>query len=155
MAARYSIVRAGVESAERVVEQRRAMFVDMGYGDGAVLDRMAAEFRPWVIASMMAGRYLAWFAMAPDGAILGGAGLWVMDWLPHVIVPGALRGNIVNVYTEREFRRQGIARSLVNAALDWCRRNGIRCVILHASDDGRDLYEALGFRATNEMRTLL
>ena len=53
------------------------------------------------------------------------------------------------------FRRQGIARRLMDIALDWCRANGIRAVILHASDDGQKLYEQLGFRSTNEMRILL
>ena len=33
--------------------------------------------------------------------------------------------------------------------------NGITVVILHASDDGRPLYEAVGFKPTNEMRLLL
>jgi hypothetical protein len=43
----------------------------------------------------------------------------------------------------------------MQTALDWCRANGIRAVILHSSDDGRKLYQALGFEPTNEMRLLL
>jgi hypothetical protein len=31
----------------------------------------------------------------------------------------------------------------------------VETVILHASDEGRALYEALGFRGTNEMRVSL
>jgi ribosomal protein S18 acetylase RimI-like enzyme len=79
----------------------------------------------------------------------------MMDWPPHMIGAGSRRGNILNVYTEPEYRRQGIARSLMDAALDWCRANGIASVILHASPDGRSLYESLGFQATNEMRIAL
>ena len=78
-----------------------------------------------------------------------------MDWPPHMIGPGARRGNILNVYTQPGSRRQGIARRLMEVALDWCRGNGIRAVILHASEDGRALYEKLGFQPTNEMRLLL
>jgi len=37
-------------------------------------------------------------------------------------------------------------------ALSWCRDSGIRSVILHASSDGRPLYDSLGFTPTNEMR---
>jgi hypothetical protein len=40
----------------------------------------------------------------------------------------------------------------METALGWCRDNGIRAVILHASNEGRALYEALGFKSTNEMR---
>ncbi len=61
-------------------------------------------------------------------------------------------GNIVNVYTEPEFRRRGLARRLVQVALDWCKDNRIDVVILHASDEGRPLYETMGFKAGNEMR---
>ncbi len=75
-----------------------------------------------------------------------------MDWPPHMIGPGARRGNILNVYTEPRSRRLGLARRLMETALDWCRDNGIRAVILHASPEGRPLYESLGFKSTNEMR---
>jgi hypothetical protein len=43
----------------------------------------------------------------------------------------------------------------MEAALDWGRTHGIRAVILHASSEGRPLYEKLGFRPTNEMRLML
>jgi hypothetical protein len=36
--------------------------------------------------------------------------------------------------------------------LDHCREQEIAIATLHASDEGRPLYEALGFKATNEMR---
>ncbi|MBI3742580.1 MAG: GNAT family N-acetyltransferase, partial [Chloroflexi bacterium] len=49
-------------------------------------------------------------------------------------------------------RRKRLARKLTTTILDWCRANNIRTVILHASDDGRALYESLGFKPTNEMR---
>lgn len=155
MAEGITIVRASVDDAATITAQRRAMFFDMGHCDGAVLDPMAAAFAPWVAAKLASGEYLAWFAVDADGTIVGGIGLWLMDWLPHLIAPGKRRGNIVNVYTRRDFRRQGIARSLVTAALDWCRANSVRYVILHASREGRALYESMSFQPTNEMRILL
>jgi len=150
----FEIVPATLDHVETIVEQRRAMFFDMGHRDGAVLARMSAAFRPWVAAKIEAGEYRAWFAMV-DGVVAGGAGLWLMDWLPHLIATGALRGNIVNVYTRAEYRRRGIARELVQTALSWCRQSGVTYVILHASPEGRPIYESMGFRATNEMRILL
>jgi len=131
------------------------MFFDMGYRDTGALDRMAAAFRPWLQKKMAAGEYLAWLATGPDSSVVAGLGLWLMDWPPHLIGGAAPRGNILNVYTEPEFRRQGIARRLMEIVLNWCRANGVPTVILHASDDGRALYEKLGFRSTNEMRLLL
>jgi len=128
------------------------MFSEMGYRDEEALDKMCLAFRPWLERKMQTGEYLAWFAVAADGSIAAGLGLWLMDWPPHMIGPGAPRGNILNVYTEPHSRRLGLARLLMETALAWCRDHGIRAVILHASSDGRRLYESLGFKSTNEMR---
>jgi GNAT superfamily N-acetyltransferase len=141
-----------VDDAEAVVEHRRAMFFDMGYRDEGALAAMSLAFRPWLVERMRSGEYLAWMADRGDGGIVAGLGLWLMDWPPHMIGPGARRGNILNVYTQPEARRQGIARRLMETALEWCRTHGIRAVILHASPEGRALYEKLGFQPTNEMR---
>ena len=40
----------------------------------------------------------------------------------------------------------------MQVALDCCRERGIAIATLHASDEGRPLYEAMGFKQTNEMR---
>src|SRR5579871_3137526 len=146
---------ATLADSEAITAHRRAMFQEMGHRDDAALDAMAAAFLPWLQPRLTNGEYRAWLALAPDGQVAAGLGLWLMDWPPHMIGPGAPRGNILNVYTEPAFRRQGIARQLMHTALDWCHANGIRAVILHASDDGRQLYNELGFKPTNEMRISL
>jgi GNAT superfamily N-acetyltransferase len=65
------------------------------------------------------------------------------------------RVTILNVYTDPAYRRRGIARALMETMIDWCRRERFARVTLHASDDGRHLYESLGFEASNEMRLKL
>jgi GNAT superfamily N-acetyltransferase len=151
----FAIDSATAADLDTIVHHRRAMFFDMGHRDDAQLDGMCAAFRPWLATRLGNGEYRAWIARTGDGAAAGGLGLWLMDWPPHMIGGAARRGNILNVYTEPEFRRQGIARALMRTALDWCGGNGIAAVILHASADGRALYESLGFQATNEMRIVL
>lgn len=138
-----------------LVAHRRGMFQDMGYCDQDALDRMAARFGTWLVPQMKAGEYLAWLVVAPDGSIAAGTGLWLMDWPPHMIGTGRRRGNILNVYTDSQFRRRGLARQLMEAAIAWCRENGVDTVILHASADGRHLYESMGFQGANEMRMRL
>jgi len=135
-----------------IVHQRRSMFRDMGYADQAALEAMSVAFRPWLRGKMEAAEYLAWFALAPDSSIAAGLGLWLMDWPPHMVAQGRWRGNILNVYTEPPHRRRGLARALMGVALDWCAVNHVGGIILHASPEGRPLYESLGFSSTNEMR---
>ena len=150
----FAIRRASTDDIDTLVAHRRAMFVDMGYRDEAALHSMAAKCHSWLLTRMNRGEYLAWLATAPDRSIVSGTGLWLMDWPPHMIGSGR-RGNILNVYTAVEFRRRGLAGELMKAAMQWCRSNGVDVVVLHASHDGRRLYESMGFTETNEMRIQL
>jgi hypothetical protein len=40
----------------------------------------------------------------------------------------------------------------MEANLEWSRRQRVARITLHASEDGRTLYESLGFTISNEMR---
>ena len=58
----------------------------------------------------------------------------------------------VNVFTEADWRRRGLAQALMTVMMDWAKTQGFDRVVLHASDAARPLYLALGFVPTNEMR---
>lgn len=153
MADDYHIRKATASDVPALVHHREAMFSDMGtrFDRGA----MAAAFEPWVRHAMASGVYHGWVAASADGAIAGGAGLTVLPWPPG---PHCFAGRIAyvyNVYTERAHRRRGVARRLMDALHAWCRDNGIGLVALHPSDDGRALYESMGYTPTNEMRVML
>ncbi len=151
----FTVREATTADVSLIVHHRRSMFRDMGHTDAAVLEPMCRDFQVWVTERMEQGLYRTWLALAEDGAVASGAGLWLMDWPPHVIGLGSrYRGNILNVYTEPLYRRHGLARHLTAIARDWCWANGVPVVILHASDDGRSLYDAMGFKPTNEMRVI-
>ena len=130
---------ASLADAGTIATHRYAMFRDMGYRDEAALDSMRKKFLPWVERKLASGDYLAWFAVAENNLVVAGAGLWLMDWPPHMLGSSTRRGNILNVYTEPEFRRRGLAAHLNQLALQWCKANRIDLVILHASPEGRAL----------------
>ncbi|HXC96904.1 MAG TPA: GNAT family N-acetyltransferase [Edaphobacter sp.] len=151
----FTVRRASVEDAMTIAAHRRAMFLDMGSAGEEALDEMAARFIPWVNQKLAAEEYLEWFAVAVDGSVAAGVGLWLIEWPPHHIGGAPRRGYLMNVYTEKRFRRLGLAGHLMESAMDWCRSHGIEVIVLHASNRARPLYEAMGFAATNEMRMVL
>ena len=62
---------------------------------------------------------------------------------------------MLNVYTEPAHRRNGVARATMAAIMDWSREQRLARLVLHASKEGRPLYEDLGFEDSNEMRIKL
>jgi GNAT superfamily N-acetyltransferase len=151
----YTLRLATLDDVPTILHQRRAMFAEMGSGTDEQLDAMTSAFAPWVREKIAQGRYRGWLVLDTSGAIVGGAGLWLMEWPPTVLEPNPLRAYMLNVYTEPAHRRHGIAHLLTEAIIDWCRANAYHLLVLHASDAGRPVYESLGFRLSNEMRLVL
>ncbi|MEO8611701.1 MAG: GNAT family N-acetyltransferase [Chloroflexota bacterium] len=151
----YSIRQATLADMDIIVTHRRKMFEDMGGTDQSIQAAFVPGFASWLRRQMEHDTYLAWFAVTPENEVVAGAGLWLMDWPPGYADWSTYRGYIFNVYTNREHRRQGLARRCVQACLDWSAEKGIRYVGLHASDFGKSLYESMGFAQTNEMRIVL
>jgi GNAT superfamily N-acetyltransferase len=150
-----TIREAGQQDLAVILHHRRAMFEDMGYQDVAALDAMEASSRPFFAQALAEGWYRAWLAQNAAGEVVAGGGILILPWPSHPCDAQTRRPMIVNVYSESAYRRRGLARRLMVAMLDWLRQQGYDTVSLHASDYGRPLYEALGFKATNEMRLQL
>ena len=145
------IRKACSEDLEHILHHRVAMFEEMGYRDAATLERVEAVSREYFRGALRRGRYLGWLAEKSDGQVVGGGGIVVTAWPGYPGENHAKRAWILNMYTEPEARRCGVARNLLQAMIAWCRREGYAAVSLHASAAGRPLYESLGFQRTNEM----
>ncbi len=57
-------------------------------------------------------------------------------------------GTILNVYTKPEYRRNGIARTLLKMLIDKSEKIGLDFVELKATDSGYNLYKSIGFEDT-------
>ena len=147
-----TIREAAASESAIILHHRRSMFRDMGEGTVEELDRMVEVAGPWLARALGDGSYRHWLAIDAAGRVAGGGGVLLSPWPANPHDPCTERGVILNVYTEREFRRRGVARQVMEAILAWIKAYGLRGVNLHASAEGRALYEKLGFEATNEMR---
>lgn len=159
MSERILLRRAVENDAPVVARHRVAMFRDMGTlpaEQGPPLERAAeAYFRHAIPAES----YIGWLATPGEhpSEVVAGAGIHLREMIPRLrldrrgVDPGP-QGLIVNVYTEQAWRRRGIAELLMREILRFTHERAIDNVVLHASAEGRSLYEKLGFRQTNEMR---
>jgi len=134
-----------------LLRHRRGMYEDMGYNDAGTLSGMVSTCKPYLASALANGTLHGWLACAGEKVVAGGVVL-VSPWPSHPYDGQCRRATILNMYTDPPFRRQGIARRLMQTMIDWCRKEGFVHVTLHASDKGRPLYDSLGFEVTNEMR---
>lgn len=156
---RFSIRLATPGDAAVLARHRVSMFRDMGDLPPDQLESLETAARRVLKDWLAAGTYVGWVASAEHRPteIIAGAGIQVRPLLPrprpgHPTIREGPEGIVLNVYTERAWRRRGVARALMEAAILWARSHGVARLVLHASPEGRPLYEAMGFEATNEMR---
>ena len=151
------IRRATLADVPALARHRVGMYHDMGHipesEEAQLRDASSAYFR----SALASGEYLAWLAVtsASPEEVVAGAGLIVRRMIPRPGPSGLVEdreAQVVNVYTEVPWRRRGIAVMIMRHLLEYTRANHLNRVSLHASDDGRRLYESLGFAPTNEMR---
>jgi ribosomal protein S18 acetylase RimI-like enzyme len=149
----FTIRQGTATDAPLIAAQRLAMFEDMGYTDDqGALQAASSAFDAWLAEKLRKNEYLSWFALNAEGEAIAGVGLVLQDMQPGPLDCSTQRGYVLNVYTHPNYRRLGLARQLMTVLMDWCRAQGLKTVVLHASDAGRPLYASLGFRQTNEMR---
>jgi GNAT superfamily N-acetyltransferase len=151
---------ATLADADTIAWHRARMFQDMGDVPPELFDEFRSRARVAIEEVIARGEYVGWLA-SPDNApdqIIGGAGLHVQRVLPRPVSCsvgtkiGDRLGIIINVFTEPKWRKKGVAALLLKQIIHWAQAEGLDRIILHASDEGRALYERLGFVASNEMR---
>lgn len=144
-----------------IARHRAGMFADMGLLPDESHFTLVLMTTDYLQSAIPSGEYLGWLAVleADPRMVIGGAGVQLRRVLPFpsegprgpTIALGR-QAIVLNVYTDPAWRRRGVARRLMETVLAWARAHQIESLVLHASDDGRVLYEDLGFAGTNEMR---
>jgi GNAT superfamily N-acetyltransferase len=160
--ASFQVRRATVADATIIAHHRCSMFHDMGTIQSDAIPGLGAMTVDYLAHALPAEEYRAWLLYEESNphVIVGGAGLLVRNIPPFPVMQGphkgalakGLQGLVMNVYVERNWRRRGGADMLMRAVMEHAKDIGIESLVLHASAEGRPLYEQLGFVQTNEMR---
>jgi GNAT superfamily N-acetyltransferase len=153
---------ATVEDVDVIAGHRVRMFQDMGLLPPDLIEPLRTCARERLSVLLGTGEYVRWLASTRESprTDVAGAGVQRRQVFPHprrqadgsVVVASGRHAIILNVFTEPPWRRQGVAELLMRHILEWARCERLDRLVLHASAEGRPLYERMGFVPTNEMR---
>ena len=89
--------------------------------------------------------------LAMDGRMaIACATLCCKRCIPTLGHPTGKRAHIMNVYVAEGYRRQGIGKRLMLALHAEAASRGVTEITLDATDEGRKLYEAIGYQMSDE-----
>jgi GNAT superfamily N-acetyltransferase len=162
MPEQFEIRLTTVADAALIAWQRARMFQEMEMVPGALFDGFRELCETRLRDLLRTGEYVGWLAYREQSPneILAGAGVQLRRVLPHpvgepldeIVIAEGRHAIVLNVWTQPQWRRRGLATLLIRQILSWAEAERLDRLVLHASDGGRAVYERLGFIQTNEMR---
>ena len=93
---------------------------------------------------MADGTFISWIAV-DNGKIIGTSGMSIVEKPPYFGCPTGKIGLLSSMFTDKEYRRRGIARELLSRVVNEAKEQGCGTVQITASDMGTLLYADFGF----------
>lgn len=112
------------------------------------LDGITAKLREYFGKWIPVGGFIALIA-EDNGNVVSTAFLSIVERPPRNANTSYLVGTVYNVFTYPEYRRKGIATKVMQKLLEEAKSLDIASVDLLSTQDGKPLYEKLGFHIAN------
>jgi GNAT superfamily N-acetyltransferase len=146
MQAEWRVRKAGLEDVEEVIRLRIALIRSTGHvvAHSEEERTLVEDTRAYLARALPSGRFHAWLAEA-GGRAVASSGVVPFERPPNPNNRLGLELYILNMFTEPEWRGRGLARALFAEVMRFAREQGAGRVWLHATPDGRPLYESEGF----------
>lgn len=105
---------------------------------------LVPALRDYYDRHMSDGTFVSW--LGKDGEkIVGTSGMSFVEKPPYFGCPSGKIGLLSSMFTDSEYRRQGIAKELLSRVVEEARKYGCGTVQITASDMGVLLYTDFGF----------
>lgn len=136
-------------SYQRLTEKELDTFIEIRINqlreEGAKEDiDIRPALRDYYYRHMEDGTFVSWLAVE-DGKIVGTSGMSFVEKPPYFGCPSGKVGLLSSMFTDRAYRRRGIAKELLSRVVEEARKYGCGTVQITASDMGVLLYSDFGF----------
>lgn len=95
------------------------------------------------------GTHIAYLVF-DKSCFVGAGGVSFFQVMPTYHNPSGNKAYIMNMYTNPEYRRKGIAYKTLDMLVKDTKAKGITAISLEATDMGQPLYEKYGFKRMND-----
>lgn len=92
--------------------------------------------------------------LALEEEVVGCATMCYIEMMPTLSHPTGKRAHLMNVYTDKQFRRQGIAYQMLCILIREAKEKGVTEISLDSTAPGKELYKKLGFTTSEEAMVL-
>jgi GNAT superfamily N-acetyltransferase len=142
---KISFRRASVIDIGSLIEFR-IVFLEETYGATSpeVKSRLRHSLNQYFTISLMDDSFVSWIAEYENKPI-GFSGMVVREQPGNFEIPGGKTGYILNMFTVKEFRKNGICTLLLQKLINEANQKKLDRIELRATKDGEPVYRRIGF----------
>lgn len=112
------------------------------YADSAA--RLEAAYAEKLKADLTNDTCKAWVAETEETVVASGA-ITIIRLVPTPMDISCDAAYLHSMYTDGAFRNRRCAQNIIAEVIKYCQSRGIKRILLNASDDGKPVYEKIGF----------
>lgn len=143
------IRRAEISDIPKLVEMKLKMFEESGH-DKLLCDNSYEKICR-VYEQLYVEEKSCHFVIEEQKIIVACCGGFLNTNIPYCFFKTDFYGFIGDVYTIPQERGKGYATALTKRTIEWLSEKGAKEIRLLASEQGRTIYEKIGFTSTDEM----
>lgn len=136
---------------ENLIRLRIAFLKEVQKPETRQIDDATLEeaLRKYFTLHLSGDSFVAWLALHED-EIVATSGLCFQQIVPGFTLADGKVAYILNIFTLPEWRGQGLGKQIFDHILQEAKSRGYKRISLHATEDGRAIYEKCGFRLTGD-----
>jgi GNAT superfamily N-acetyltransferase len=106
--------------------------------------RLRQSLKKYLTVSLETDKFVSWIADYKNRPV-GFGGMVIREQPGNFELPNGRTGYILNMYTVKKFRRNGIGTLLFQKLIDEARSRNLDRIELHATKNGEPIYRQFGF----------
>ena len=128
----------------QLIRLRIAYMID-DFGSVSENEKEAMEKQLPEYFSRKLGNEIVAFIAKDHERIVSVAYLHIIEMPANILLPNGLYGEVLNVYTEPEYRGNGLCTKLMQNLIAYGKEHGLGRIDLKSTTEGYPIYEKLGF----------
>ncbi|MEL7601982.1 MAG: GNAT family N-acetyltransferase [Bacillota bacterium] len=137
--------KATLDDLDALVKMRiKVLRTANGLSDLVDMSQVESESRYYYQRGLQEGGHVAYLVYDRD-AVIGAGGVSFYQVMPTYCNPSGKKAYLMNLYTEPDYRRKGIAWQTLDLLVHEARERGVDFITLDTTKMGRPLYEKYGF----------
>ncbi|MBN7773977.1 GNAT family N-acetyltransferase [Clostridium aminobutyricum] len=141
-----------VNDIQLILQFRRSMFEEIGVEESLFIENVQEILLDLYMKELKADRIRHFIAYDVNDRPIAVMGSLMKTDFPYYLFKPGFYGWIIDAYTVKEYRGQGLATKLLELNSEWLKEKGAQEIKLIASgNEARRVYEKFGFKATWEM----